>query len=214
MTNRFKEWAGRSDRSVLRQQFQPQVQQLPRPQLVTADGQPIAGSQVIAPPQPQPQGVIAYAPAPAPATVQFAQGGVGNHQPVPMPIDAIPPACVIVKPDAEYGDVYERFMATVPDIAKAQGLDLSDGVDAMELAGLPSGVSVEKWTPNSRYYNGVTDSTAPGRIDQAFARHKTGAAQVRSSNGMSNQGLLTSSRVYMGNSAGALQPVTWEPPRS
>ncbi len=208
MSNRFKKWAKKTtapNGTSLRRNFEgPSIQPIqPAPQLVTPHGHPVVNQPGIVAPQPQPRGVAVYAPAPAPTYVQFAQGGVGNYAPGPMEIDPIPSVNVIVKPDAEAGDPYERFMAMVPDIAKAHGLDLANGFDAMELAGLPSGVAVEDWQPTSRYYNGVTDQSAAGRLESAFGRHQVSGGSVRSDRGMANSGIQQATRDRM----------TWQPPQ-
>lgn len=205
MANKFKKWAQKvtaNDGSSLRRTFAgPEVVQTPVQQpIVNAHGHPVAPANYH--PMPQPAGAIAYAPAPAPSYVQIAQGGIGQYAPAPENIDPIPPSNVIVKPDAECGDRYEQLMASVPDIAKSHGIDMANGFDAMELAGLPAGVSVEDWKPTTRYYNGVTDQSAPGRLETAFGRHQVSSA-IRSSKGMQNHGTQQASRT----------PMRWTPPQ-
>lgn len=211
MSNKFKQWADRNTRS--RNLSSRIATQVPVVQSVVPVQQPAPPQPLITPAQPPPVGALAWAPQPAPAVVQMSYGTVGAHQPVPQRVSAIPTQTVIVKPDAEYGDPYERLAATLPDIAESAGIDMAEGVDAMDYAGLPHGVSVEKWTPNARYYNGVTDQSAPGRLEQVFGRHSVGAPQVRSSNGMALNGSLTGQRVWKGNVAGGLQPIQWQPPQ-
>lgn len=212
MGNRFKQWAdrntttrGRSARVVT----QTQAVQSP----VVPVQQPAPHQPLVTPAQPPPVGALAWAPPPAPTVVQMNHGMVGPHQPVPQKVSPIPTQTVIVKPDAEYGDPYERLASTLPDIAEGAGIDMSDGVDAMEYAGLPHGVSVEQWTPTARYYNGVTDRNAHGRLDQVFGRHSVAAPQVRSDRGMAANGGLSGQRVWKGNVAGGLSPIQWQPPQ-
>ena len=142
----------------------------------------------------------------------MSAGMVGPRQPVGMAYEPIPTQTMLVKTDCDYGDPYEALAAQLPDIAKLNGYDFADGVDAMELAGLPSGVSVEKWRPTARYYNGVTDQTAAGRAERMFGRYQTGAGQVCTHAGMSPNGVLASGRQFRGRGAGAVTPMNWQPP--
>lgn len=164
MANRYKDWAEKNSRkSPLRQVFNRGeiVRTEPTPQLVGPTGAPVG---VASPLAAQPQSTV-LAPAPPPASVQFAQASyAGRHGHPPVLIDPTPPTCQIVKVDTSMGDPYEQHMAAVPDIAKACGVKPPE-TNAMEMAGAPPGVSLEKWTPTARYYNGVSDLSAKDRAE-------------------------------------------------
>lgn len=113
-----------------------------------------------------------------------------SQQPVAAPRTARPNprSCTIVKPDQE-GDAYANRMASVPEIAVANGRDYSNGLDLVrDFAGVPQGdVPMERWTPGARYYNGVTDRTAKGRVEEKLGE-KIGEL---TSNGMVISGSFT-----------------------
>lgn len=149
------------------------------------------------------------APAPRPAAIlTLASGNVagrgGNH--TPGVFEPIAPTCQVMKVDTLHGDPYESFMASVPDMAKEAGIDLGQGEDATRKAGAPLGVSLEKWTPHARYYNGVSDMSNDGRLEQHLIKHapQGGIGLIYNQGGMQLQG----------RQQGAHQAFAWSPPGS
>lgn len=191
LSNRYANWALDDDvdsSSLLEELTSRKPSTAPQPQinimappanpqpLITHQGQHQSTGPIVAP-MGGPWG-----PPAAPVMVQVPS--FRYHQRPLQTIDPIPNPCCVVKSDA-HGDPYERLMAGVPDLAKQQGLDLSNGVDAMQMAGRPDGAEMRNWTPNSRYYNGVSDNSANGNLNgHTQGRHGAPLDQIRSNNGM------------------------------
>lgn len=196
--NRYRKWAGRSldrgDISAIRRSKSSAQQSS---QIIAPNGRPVGQmAPMITHPANQSQ-ILTPAPAPAPFQLAGAPRPTGGFEGYKPP----KPTNFIVKLDSQHGDPWEECLATIPDIAEAAGV-LEPEVDAMDLAGLPAGVPLpEKWTHGAQYYNGVSDSTAKGRLDQAFAKHGQSSGQVRTSEGMG----------YQGTPQGTFSPLKWSP---
>lgn len=147
-------------------------------------------------PAPVTQPIQVQQPAPQPSHVPtiFNAAGQPSRQPGQMfsgyqagvqrpALHRVPihETCVIVKPGNHDG--YQEFLATLPDLAVEAGIDLSNGIDAMTLAGVPERGEMRAWTENSRYYTGTTDAKSNGMtVGQALQQqHGVTLASVRSS---------------------------------
>jgi hypothetical protein len=102
---------------------------------------------------------------------------------------------MVVKPDASAPDSYANLMAAAPDLARAAGYE-DPKVDAMRLAGRPEKGEMRDWKPTTRYYNGVTDQSAQGRIEEHGhvattsdgRQHRVGIMEARTTDGMATRG--------------------------
>lgn len=84
---------------------------------------------------------------------------------------------MIVKPGNH--DPYGELLAQLPELDVP---DLSGGVNAMTLTGVPQGAEMAKWTPTARYSTGVTDQTAGGAFEgHVSQRYGESVGSVRSS---------------------------------
>lgn len=137
------------------------------------------------PPPPPIVGGYTFAPAAMQTIVPVAAWGAGPTRYAAPSADPMPPSCTLVKPDMTGRDPWRDAMARLPDLAKQSGVDYSNGVDAVrDFALQPEGAVARDWSPNTRYSNGVTDSTAKGHVAQVLASHGASYADIRSSSFM------------------------------
>ena len=124
---------------------------------------------------------------PAPAPVQPAQQPVVQAQPlariavvatpqlfVPASQDDVQ-TCMIVAPGNR--DPYAELLARTPSLI---GEDLSDGVDAMALAGSPAAATMSHWTPSANRTYGGRDAEGRGSFDTHLrAKYGTSVGAIR-----------------------------------
>jgi hypothetical protein len=127
-------------------------------------------------PEPRPHNPPAPATAARLIAVHRPQVQVHPSQVPPRRVPIASPTCLLVKPHE--GDKYAALLGELEELAP----DLSEGVDAMRLAGVPSGAEMKDWKPTTRYWNGVTDLTAGGRLEQHVGqRYQDSVGSVRES---------------------------------
>lgn len=118
-----------------------------------------------------------YSPPARPVVVRVPNFSVRPEKVSPK--KPVPRTCVLVKggdPD------YESRLAQLPDLAEDAGLDLSEGVDAMSMSGVPPFAEMRDWKPTTPYYNSVTDRTASGSLDGHIgSRHGEDVGSIRNS---------------------------------
>lgn len=124
---------------------------------------PVAAPQIIVPGQAPPATEpVLYSPAGMPAAQLTGLYGApqGSRGPF-VAIDPIMPTTVICRKDVGAPDNYAIFMRSRPDTLKANGIDYTGGFDATKMVSFPEGAARTAWTENTRYFNGLTDKTAP-----------------------------------------------------
>lgn len=80
-----------------------------------------------------------------------------GHTAPPTQRAPIPASNQLVKVDAMYGSTYEALLSGLPDLAEEAGVK-APSVDATRMVGRVPGAAMEKWTPSTRHYTGVTDA--------------------------------------------------------
>lgn len=101
---------------------------------------------------------------------------------------------MLVKPDGSYPDMYAAFVESLPDLTGGKS---PAKVDAMKLTGRPEHAAMKSWEPTTRYYNGETDLSAKGTIENHGFNDRTSdgkpirvtAMSARNVGGMSISGL-------------------------
>jgi len=114
--------------------------------------------------------------APRPMAIALPNGSVTVGTPrlfVPQATDY--QTCQIVPPGDR--DPYAALLASVPELVTD---DLSNGVDAMDLAGVPVEGRMSHWTPTANRQYGGRDVDRHGTLDEHLrARHGVSLAQIR-----------------------------------
>lgn len=170
---KFDSWAkstsGNSRRLVLPPKLAEQRASVPIPAVAPGSVPAVVPAPHV-PPAPPPPGTVRLVASMRPQVI------VHPLQVGPTPRAAPSTRNVLVAPGGR--DRYGELLAQLPAIDVP---DLSGGVDAMKLAGRPEMAAMNKWTPSARYYNGVTDSTAPNAVDGHLgARYSETTGSVRS----------------------------------
>lgn len=136
----------------------------PASPIVPASGAPRPAQQIVVPGQAPPAAdPVLYSPAGVPAaqiTSLYGAHPQGSRGPF-VAVDPIMPTTVICRKDPGAPDNYAMFMRTRPDTLKANGIDYTGGFDATKMVSFPEGAARTAWTENTRYFNGLTDKTAP-----------------------------------------------------
>jgi hypothetical protein len=161
--SRYSSWAGKGTEGT--------------PIRVSRNVAPTAPPQVVIQPPPTVPHQMFVQPTTGRVLVQVPHYGT-SHRPIQR-LDPVPPSCVLVKGGQPNWDA---CIASLPDLAKQAGVDLSGGVDAVnDFAGRPEGAVMAHWTPNSRFYNGVTEATAKGHVDGHISAKGDSLQAVRQS---------------------------------